>query len=349
MSETIPKDLQSLEAYEYLLPQELIAQEPVSPRHNSRLMVVQRDTGQISHRRFYELPELLRPGDCLVFNDSKVIPARLRGRKATGGKVEILLVRQHDDASWLAMTRPGLKPHRSVIIEGALTLTCTVDEVTPEGLRLLRFDRSGDALHAAIYSLGEVPTPPYIRRIVKDPEKYQTVYAAVEGSVAAPTAGFHFTHELLQRIRRAGISSVFITLHVGPGTFLPVKERDITRHKLFPEWLKVSPEAADSINSARKAGGRVVAVGTTVVRALETASHPDGTVSPFEGFTDLFIYPGYRFKAIDVMITNFHLPRSTLLMLVAAFAGYELTMKAYHVAIQERYRFYSFGDAMLIV
>lgn len=348
MPEPTPQLLLS-SAYHYDLPPELIAQEPASPRHNSRLMVVERARGTIRHKVFRQLPELLRRGDCLVLNNSKVMPARLRGRKTTGGKVEILLVRQHDECSWFAMTRPGLKPGQSVDIKGPIKLTCKVEAITADSLRLLRFDRCGDALQVAIYSLGEVPLPPYIHRIPTEPASYQTVYATEEGSIAAPTAGLHFTQELMDHLARAGIERVFITLHVGPGTFLPVKVEEITKHKLYPEWCRITEEAAVRINSARKAGGRIVAVGTTVVRALETASLPDGTVLAHEGYTDLFIYPGYQFKTTDALITNFHLPRSTLLMLVAAFAGYDLTMKAYQAAIRERYRFYSFGDAMLIL
>lgn len=349
MPDTVPQYLLKVASYDYPLPPELIAQEPVSPRHNSRLMVIERSSGAIYHKVFYQLPELLRPGDCLVLNDSKVIPARLRGSKPTGGKVEILLVRQHDDCSWLAMTRPGLKERQTVYIRGLLNLSCTVEQVTSDGLRLLRFDRCGDSLQTAIYSVGEMPTPPYIRRTLQEPEKYQTVYAAEAGSVAAPTAGLHFTHQLLQQLTQAGIVTVFITLHVGPGTFLPVKTHDITQHRLHPEWLRITDKAALTINHARRQGGRIVAVGTTVVRALETAGRPDGTVESYEGYTDLFIYPGFKFRIVDALITNFHLPRSTLLMLVAAFAGYNLVMKSYQVAIEARYRFYSFGDAMLIL
>ncbi len=341
--------LLTLDAYEYPLPSDLIAQEPVEPRHNSRLMVVYRHKALVEHHFFYELADLLSPGHCLVLNDSKVIPARLRGRKPTGGKVEILLVRQLDPCTWSAMTRPGLKLGQRVDMGETLHLSCTVTGLTPEGFRLLAFDKCGEALHAALYSLGEMPTPPYIRRSLREPTSYQTVFASVEGSVAAPTAGLHFTNELLERIRARGIHTVFITLHVGPGTFLPVKEHKISKHIMHSEYCKISHESAQFINSCRGAGGKIVAVGTTVVRALETASDAQGTIRPYEGETDLFIYPGYQFKAVDAMVTNFHLPRSTLLMLVAAFMGYELTMEAYKTAIRERYRFYSFGDAMLIL
>ncbi len=332
--------------FDYDLPPELIAQAPLPDRDRCRLLVLHRQSGTVEHHRFDDLPGLLQPGDVLVLNDSRVLPARLFGRKPTGGRVEVLLTRRQRPDAWLAMVRPGLRPGQGVHF--AADLTATVEEVREDGQRLLRFDRSGADLDAAIHRIGTLPIPPYIRQPVADPSAYQTVYAREEGSVAAPTAGLHFTPALLDRLAGAGIELVFLTLHVGPGTFRPVKTPDISHHHLDAEWYRLSPEAADRINRARDEGRRIIAVGTTVVRTLESLADDQGHVAPNEGETALFILPGHVFRCVDAMITNFHLPRSTLIMLVAAFAGRERILAAYREAIALRYRFYSFGDAMLI-
>ncbi len=335
--------------FDYHLPPELIAQRPLERRDESRLLVLDRATGGIAHRRFAELPELLRPGDVLVFNQSKVIPARLRGRKPTGGRVEALLVEALDGRTWRAMVHPGLKPGQVVQFgEARDALAARVLDVTEDGLRRLEFDRAGEELRQAIWRLGEMPTPPYVHEVLRDPSRYQTVYATVEGSVAAPTAGLHFTPELFARLRERGCQLEFVTLHVGIGTFQPVKAEEVTAHRMHAERCHVEPEVARRLQQARREGRRLVAVGTTSVRTLETAADDAGYVQPFAGETRLFVYPGYRFRAVDAMVTNFHLPRSTLLMLVCAFAGRAAVLRAYEAAVGERYRFYSFGDAMLI-
>ena len=350
--------------FEYDLPPELVAQEPVEPRDASRLMVVDRATGTIAHHIFRDLPRFLRPGDLLVHNESRVIPARLFARKATGGRVEILLLRPRSETVWEALVRG-----RGVRVGGRLEVLDGPDgaptgagaEVLEEGergLRVLAFDHPALALAEAV---GQTPLPPYIHRPIADPERYQTVYARTPGSAAAPTAGLHFTPELLLRLREMGVESVFVTLHVGLDTFRPVEEERPEEHRIHAEFCRLPLEAAERINRAKVEGRRVVAVGTTSVRVLETAalaavggcadadSCPRQTVIPYEGLTDLFIYPGFRFRVVDALITNFHLPRSTLLLLVAAFCGKELMDRAYAEAIRLRYRFYSFGDAMLIL
>ncbi|HLG51395.1 MAG TPA: tRNA preQ1(34) S-adenosylmethionine ribosyltransferase-isomerase QueA [Chloroflexota bacterium] len=332
--------------FDYDLPPELIAQTPLPDRDRCRLLVLHRQSGTVEHHRFDDLPGLLRPGDVLVMNDSRVLPARLFGQKPTGGRVEILLTRRQRPDAWLALVRPGLRPGQG--IRFAEDLVATVEEVREDGQRLLRFDRSGAELDAAIHRIGTMPIPPYIREPLADPSAYQTVYAREEGSVAAPTAGLHFTPTLLDRLAGAGIELVFLTLHVGPGTFRPVKTPDPSQHHLDAEWYRLGPEAADRINRARDEGRRIIAVGTTVVRTLESLADDRGHVAPTEGETALFILPGHAFRCVDAMITNFHLPRSTLIMLVAAFAGRERILAAYREAIALRYRFYSFGDAMLI-
>jgi S-adenosylmethionine:tRNA ribosyltransferase-isomerase len=335
--------------FDYDLPTELIAQRPLERRDQSRLLRLDRATGRVSHHVFLELPDLLRQDDVLVFNESKVIPARLHGRKSTGGRVECLLVRQLDERAWEAMTRPGLRAGQEVTFgEPPDDLGARVSAVDSDGLRHLAFDVSGTDLRSAIWRLGEMPTPPYVRERIADPERYQTVYAREEGSVAAPTAGFHFTPEILDRLRSKGMQLEFVTLHVGLGTFLPVKVEDVAAHQMHSEYCRVAPEIAARLTAAREAGRRIVAVGTTAVRTLETAAGENGRISPFAGETRLFIRPGYRFRAVEAMVTNFHLPRSTLLMLVAAFAGRAATLDAYEAAVSQRYRFYSFGDAMLI-
>lgn len=335
--------------FEYDLPAELIAQRPLARRDESRLLVLKRATGQVQHRRFVDLPELLQPGDVLVLNQSKVIPARLRGRKPTGGRAEVLLVKALDGRTWQALVRPGLRVGQRVRFgEGPDVLVGRVVCVEEDGLRQVEFDRADDDLRQAIWRLGEMPTPPYVREKLRHPDEYQTVYASVEGSVAAPTAGFHFTPEMLARLRQRGYQLEFVTLHVGLGTFQPVKAEEVSAHRMHAEYCHVEPEVARRLGEARRERRRLVAVGTTSVRTLETAADAEGLVQPFLGETRLFIYPGYRFKAVDAMVTNFHLPRSTLLMLVCAFAGLEPVLRAYAEAVRQRYRFYSFGDAMLI-
>ncbi|WP_211230007.1 tRNA preQ1(34) S-adenosylmethionine ribosyltransferase-isomerase QueA [Desulfovirgula thermocuniculi] len=340
----------SLSDYDFELPPELIAQEPAGRRDESRLLVLFRATGRLEHRLFRDLVEYLVPGDVLVLNETRVIPARLRAKKAgNGGEVELLLLRQLEGECWEALVRPGrrAKPGTRLVLGGGLA-ECVVGERTGTGGRRVYFS-SPLPVSELIARLGEVPLPPYIKKYPQDPERYQTVYARRDGSVAAPTAGLHFTPELLERIEKSGVKIARILLHVGLGTFRPVRVEDITRHHMHAEYYEVSPEAAEVINGARAGGGRVVAVGTTSVRCLETVAGEDGRVKPGAGWTDLFIYPGYRFRAVDALITNFHLPRSTLLMLVSAFAGREKILAAYRVAVEKRYRFFSFGDAMLIL
>jgi len=342
--------------FDYYLPPDLIAQTPIEPRDASRLMVVHRATGQIEHRLFRDVGEYLRPGDLLVANQTRVIPARLHGRKAgTGGKVELLLLARRDEQTWEALAGgKGLRPGLRIEFAGGQIAAEIVAE-TESGGRLVRFDRPIEPL---LDELGEVPLPPYVHEPLANRDRYQTVYARIEGSSAAPTAGLHFTPELLLELRRMGVELAFLTLHIGLDTFRPVKEEEVEAHQIHTEWFELPAPAAEQINRARLEGRRVIAVGTTAVRALESAAcscSPNGescglqTVAACAGRTDLFIYPGYRFRVVEAMITNFHLPRSTLLMLVSAFAGRELILRAYEEAIRERYRFYSFGDAMLLL
>ncbi|MEA3377161.1 MAG: tRNA preQ1(34) S-adenosylmethionine ribosyltransferase-isomerase QueA [Chloroflexota bacterium] len=348
--------------FDYALPPELIAQKPVTPRDTSRLMVVDRREKAISHHRFYDLPEFLEPGDLLVHNETRVIRARLFARKPTGGKVEILLLRQRNGRIWEALVggrrvQPGLKLTLLDGPEGApADATAEVLERGERALRVLKFDRPVLPLAQQV---GLTPLPPYIHEALEEDERYQTIYAVKPGSAAAPTAGLHFTPELLHELRAKGVRSEFVTLHIGLDTFQPVREEWIENHEMHREYCSLSPEVARQVNETKLKGHRVVAVGTTSVRVLETAALPaaggDAGACPwravvaFEGETDLFIYPGYEFRAIDALITNFHLPRSTLLMLVAAFAGQELIDRAYAEAVDGRYRFFSFGDAMLIL
>jgi S-adenosylmethionine:tRNA ribosyltransferase-isomerase len=332
--------------FEYALPPELIAQQPASPRDTSRLLVVDRATGRFAHRVFREIGEFLRAGDVLVVNDTRVIPARLRGRRpGTGGAVEVLLLRPAEGGAWEALVRPGrrLRPGAAIEVgtQGALV---EVGERRSGGRRLVRV--RGGEMTDLLRQAGEMPLPPYIHRPLDDPNRYQTVYARADGAVAAPTAGLHFTPELLDRLRDQGVRVAALTLHVGLGTFQPVVVDDVRAHRMAPEDYVITPEAASIINSR---SGRLVAVGTTTVRALETALGADGRVEAGAGRTDLFIVPGFRFRATQAMVTNFHLPGTTLLMLVSAFAGRDLVLRAYEDAIRERYRFYSFGDAMLIL
>jgi S-adenosylmethionine:tRNA ribosyltransferase-isomerase len=332
--------------FDYVLPERLIAQRPLERRDECRLLVLGRRSGEVAHRRFDDLPALLRPGDLLVVNDSRVLPARLSGRKPTGGRVELLLTRRLGPDAWLALAHPGLRLGQVVRIGEVLQAEVTA--VEPDGQRLLRFDRSGVEIDEVIHQVGQLPVPPYVKLELARPDDYQTVYAREEGSVAAPTAGLHFTEGLLAALAERDVEVARLTLHVGIGTFRPVKVDEVSAHVMHGEWFRVTPAAAEQFNRAKAAGRRVVAVGTTVVRTVESLADEAGQVAAGEGETRLFIVPGYRFRCVDALITNFHLPRSTLLMLVAAFAGRERVLAAYAEAIVAGYRFYSFGDAMLI-
>ena len=333
----------------YDLPQELIAQDPLEDRASSRLMVLDKETGERTHTDFHHIVDYLKPGDCLVINDTKVIPARLIGqREGTGGKVEVLLLKRHEDNVWETLVKPGKKARPGMkIIFGEGLLTATVLEVIEEGNRLIRFEYEG-IFEEILDRLGQMPLPPYITHQLKDKNRYQTVYAKYEGSAAAPTAGLHFTPELLQQIQDMGVSIARVTLHVGLGTFRPVKVEDVTRHVMHTEEIHVTEEAAERINATKAAGGRVICVGTTSCRTIESAADEHGIVHAMQGDTGIFIYPGYSFKVLDGLITNFHLPESTLLMLVSALAGKDHIMAAYEEAVREKYRFFSFGDAMFI-
>ena len=335
--------------FEYSLPRELIAQTPLEPRDHSRLMALDRSTGAIGHHNFYDLPLLLEAGDLLVFNDSRVMPARLIGRISNGGEAELLLLRREKPGLWQCLARPGRRLRVGTHLIFQAELEARIVESMEDGLRIVEFNDE-----SLIEKAGQVPLPPYIHETLQDPERYQTVYAKRTGSAAAPTAGLHFTERLMQDLQAKGVQTAFLTLHVGLDTFRPVEEDDPREHKLHTEYWEVSPQAAESINSARQEGRRVVAVGTTSVRVLEqTALLMEGqerdVILPGSDWADLFILPGHRFRAVDAMITNFHLPRSTLIMLVSAFAGRERILAAYREAIEQGYRFYSFGDAMLIL
>ncbi len=335
--------------FDYELPQELIAQEPVEPRDASRLMVIHRDTGLIESRRaFREIIGYLEPGDCLVANKTRVIPARIRGiKESTGAKVEVLLLERKDTNRWEALVKPAKRLPVGSRVNFGGTLTAIVSETGGAGKRVLDFDYEGD-FEELLRDAGEMPLPPYIKKPLKDPERYQTVYGAEEGSVAAPTAGLHFTEALLEEIASMGVHIAYLTLDVGLDTFRPITEDEIEKHAMHSERYGVPDETARMVNDAKRRGDRVIAIGTTTARALESAAS-DEYLMPGEGRTNLFIYPGYEFKMVDALITNFHLPKSTLLVMVAAFAGLDLAMRAYRRAIDERYRFYSFGDAMLII
>lgn len=332
--------------FDYDLPSELIAQSPLANRDQCRLLVLNRQSGTIDHRRFDELPAILRKGDLLVLNDSRVIPARLLGQKETGGRVEILLTRRIAPDRWLALSHPGL--HAGQVIHFREGLQATAEDAADDGQRRVSFNRSGADLDEAIHRIGVMPTPPYVKQRLDRPDDYQTVYARHEGSIAAPTAGLHFSPTLLDRLVEVGIELAYLTLHVGIGTFRPVKVDEVSRHRMHAEWYRLTPTVAEQINRAKAEGRRIVAVGTTVVRTLESVAESDGHIRPSEGETDLFIVPGHVFRVVDAMVTNFHLPRSTLLMLVSAFAGREQILAAYREAVAQRYRFFSFGDAMLI-
>ena len=331
------------------LPKELIAQDPLEDRSSSRLLVLDKETGAVSHHVFREIEDYLQPGDCLVLNDTKVIPARLLGEKEdTGGQVEILLLKRKQDDIWETLVKPGKRCRPGARLSfGNGLLKAEVLETVEEGNRLVRFEYEG-IFEEILDRLGEMPLPPYITHKLKDKSRYQTVYARYEGSAAAPTAGLHFTGELLERIEKKGVQIVFVTLHVGLGTFRPVKEENVLEHHMHTEFYRVSAQTAETINETKSAGGRVICVGTTACRTLESAADETGIVRTGSGETEIFIYPGYRFKVLDALITNFHLPESTLVMLVSALAGREHVLNAYAAAVKEKYRFFSFGDAMLI-
>lgn len=332
------------------LPQELIAQDPLEDRSSSRLLMLDRDTGQTRHEIFHNIPQYLRPGDCLVLNNTKVIPARLLGeREGTGAHVEVLLLKRREKDVWETLVKPGKKCRPGTeLIFGEGLLRGQVLETVEEGNRLIRFTYQG-IWEEVLDQLGEMPLPPYITHKLQDKSRYQTVYARYEGSAAAPTAGLHFTRELLEAIREMGVEIAYVTLHVGLGTFRPVKEENVLEHHMHSEYYQVTQEAAQQINAAKAAGGRIICVGTTSCRTLESAADENGQVRPGCGDTEIFIYPGYRFRVLDGLITNFHLPESTLVMLVSALAGRERVLSAYEEAVRERYRFFSFGDAMLIL
>lgn len=338
-----------LKDFNYDLPEELIAQDPLEDRSSSRLMVLHKDTGRIEHKIFRDIIDYLNPGDCLVINDTKVIPARLMGIKEdTGAAIEVLLLKRNADDVWECLVKPGKKARTGArIVFGEGLLVGEIVDVIEDGNRMIKFHYEG-IFEEILDKLGQMPLPPYITHKLQDKNRYQTVYAKNEGSAAAPTAGLHFTKELLEKIKDKGVNVVSITLHVGLGTFRPVKVDKIEEHRMHTETFNISKEAADTINRTRAAGGRVIAVGTTSCRTLESAAADDGTIPARSGDTDIFIYPGYKFKAIDCLITNFHLPESTLIMLVSALAGRDNIMNAYETAVKERYRFFSFGDAMFI-
>lgn len=334
----------------YELPEELIAQDPLEDRTASRLLVLDRKTDKLEHKIFSDVIDYLNPGDCLVINNTRVIPARLIGEKeGTGGKVEILLLKRRENDIWESLVKPGkkLRPGARVTF-GDGRLKAEILEIAEEGNRLVKFYYEG-IFEEILDSLGEMPLPPYITHKLEDKEMYQTVYAKFDGSAAAPTAGLHFTNELLEKIRHKGVRIASITLHVGLGTFRPVKVEDVNNHHMHSEWYEVNKEAADIINETKKNGGRVICVGTTSCRTIESVADENGLMSAKTGETDIFIYPGYKFKVMDGLITNFHLPESTLVMLVSAFAGKERVLSAYETAVKERYRFFSFGDAMILV
>lgn len=332
----------------YDLPEELIAQTPLQKRDSSRLMHVDRISGCIEHQFFSDIIDYLKPGDCLVMNDSRVLPARLLGNRPSGGAVELLLLKELEDNQWECLARPGKKLREGQeIVFGNGELTAKVIKVLDDGNRIVQFFYHGIFLEI-LERLGKMPLPPYIKEELQDGERYQTVYSKELGSAAAPTAGLHFTKELLEKIKDKGVSEAFVTLHVGLGTFRPVKVDDVTNHHMHSELCMISKETADLLNVTRQQGGRIICVGTTSCRTLESLVDEDGSFSEKSAWTDIFIYPGYRFKAMNALITNFHLPESTLVMLVSAFAGKDLIMNAYETAVRERYRFFSFGDAMFI-
>ncbi len=333
----------------YDLPEELIAQTPLEKRDSSRLLVLDRQTGALEHKHFFNVIDYLKPGDCLVMNDSRVLPARLLGNRPTGGAVEVLLLRDLGDKKWECLCKPGRKMQvGSEVIFGNGELTATVTDIRDDGNRVVEFHYEGIFLEV-LDRLGKMPLPPYIKAELQDRERYQTVYSREVGSAAAPTAGLHFTEELLEQIRAKGIKTTFVTLHVGLGTFRPVKAEDISEHHMHSELCMISEETAEILNQTRAEGGRIICVGTTSCRTLESLVKEDGSFEAGSKWTEIFIFPGYEFKAMQGLITNFHLPESTLVMLVSAFAGRENVLHAYEEAVKEKYRFFSFGDAMLIL
>ena len=351
--------MQSLHDYFYELPEELIAQTPCEQRDGCRLLVLDRKTGEITHKHFYDVIDYLNKGDCLVINDSRVIPARIYGVKKRKSddvnepsRVECLLLRQRELDTWECIVRPGKRVKKGAVIDFSGVMTGEVVSVEDEGNRIIRFDydkSGGETVYSVLEKIGKMPLPPYITKTLDDNEKYQTVYARENGSAAAPTAGLHFTNELLLKIEQKGVDVVRVMLHVGLGTFRPVKVENIEEHKMHSEFFTVTKDAADRINKARENGGRIISVGTTSCRTLESAADERGVIIPQSRDTDIFIYPPYKFKATDALITNFHLPESTLLMLISAFSDRETIMKAYKEAVERKYRFFSFGDAMIIL
>ena len=333
----------------YDLPEELIAQTPLAQRDQSRLLVLDRNSGKIEHRHFFDILDYVHPGDCLVLNNSRVLPARLLGHRVpTMGAVEVLLLKDHGNGVWECLTKPGRKTQPGTELAfGDGILTATVVDALETGNKMIQFHYEGIFLEV-LERLGKMPLPPYIKEELQDSERYQTVYSKVNGSAAAPTAGLHFTQELLQKLQEKGVNLAYVTLHVGLGTFRPVKAEDISEHHMHSEFCMISQETAEMINQTKSNGGRVICVGTTSCRTLESLAKEDGTFEESSAWTEIFIYPGYRFKAMDALITNFHLPESTLVMLVSAFAGRDNVMASYHEAVENRYRFFSFGDAMLI-
>lgn len=338
-----------LDDFDFYLPDELIAQEPIKNRDESRLLVLNKNSGEIEHKRFKDIIDYLNAGDTLVLNNTRVIPARLYGAKeGSGGKIEVLLLKRLDDNKWETLVKPGKKAKIGVnIVFGEGELIGKVIEHTPEGGRVIQFKYNG-IFEEVLDKLGEMPLPHYIKKTLEDKERYQTVYSKIEGSAAAPTAGLHFTNELLDKIKSKGVNIAFVTLHVGLGTFRPVKVDNIEEHHMHSEFYTIDEETARIINDTKIRGNRVIAVGTTSCRTLETVGDEDGFIKPKSGWTDIFIYPGYKFKVIDCLITNFHLPKSTLLMLVSALSSREIMLNAYEKAVEEKYRFFSFGDAMFI-
>ena len=345
--------MHNISDYDYHLPEELIAQEPLKERDQSRLMVLHRDTGEVEHKRFVDILEYLNPGDALIINETKVMPARIYGeREDTGARIEVLLLKQIKEGQWEVLVSPGRKAKKGDVIvfkkSDQVVMKAAVMDITETGERIFEFSYQGDFMQL-LDDIGVMPLPPYIKKELEDKDRYQTVYAKKEGSAAAPTAGLHFTPRLLEKVQQKGVKLVKILLHVSLGTFKPVKVEDIRKHKMHAEYYEVSEEAACAINETKKRGGRIIAVGTTSVRTLETVADKNGFVKSEISWTDIYIYPGYEFKCIDALITNFHLPKSTLIMMISAFAGREKVLNAYNIAVKERYRFFSFGDAMLII
>ena len=338
----------STKMFDYYLPQELIAQTPAEPRDHSRLLVYNRADKSTEHRHFFDITEYLHPGDALVINDTRVLPARLFGTTENGGAMQVLLLNRRDRDTWEVLVKPGKKARIGAKITFSQELACTVMDILDDGQRLVRFEYKG-VFEEILDRLGQMPLPPYITERLEDKERYQTVYSRQVGSAAAPTAGLHFTKELLEKIEAMGVEIIPVLLHVGLGTFRPVKVEDVSEHKMHSEFYCITEQSARRINAVKERGGRIFAVGTTSTRVLETAADDGGRVKPCSGWTDIFIYPGYRFKCVDCLITNFHLPQSTLIMLVSALCSREEILKVYQTAVEEKYRFFSFGDAMLII